>query len=235
MSAVRVARAATRRDRIIKFQGCYHGHADAFLVQAGSGALTFGTPDSPGVTKGASGDTLVASYNDLASVKQSVRRQSRSHRGRHRRTDRRQHGRRPAGRRVSCRPARRVHGQRRAADLRRGDLGIPRLRRRRAEDARHPPRSHLPGQDHRRRSSGRRVRRTRRPDGPGIALGSGLPGRHAVGQSARDDRGHLVSRSPLAEALSRSRLRSALASRAVWPMPRERRALRCKSTRWARC
>ena len=68
MSALRVARAATRRDRIIKFQGCYHGHADAFLVQAGSGALTFGTPDSPGVTAGASGDTLVASYNDFASV-----------------------------------------------------------------------------------------------------------------------------------------------------------------------
>src|SRR5262249_2601572 len=68
MSALRVARAATGRDRIIKFQGCYHGHADAFLVQAGSGALTFGTPDSPGVTTGASGDTLVASYNDLESV-----------------------------------------------------------------------------------------------------------------------------------------------------------------------
>ena len=68
MSAVRVARAATKRDCIIKFQGCYHGHADAFLVQAGSGALTFGTPDSPGVTTGASADTLVASYNDLASV-----------------------------------------------------------------------------------------------------------------------------------------------------------------------
>jgi glutamate-1-semialdehyde 2,1-aminomutase len=68
MSALRVARAATRRDRIIKFQGCYHGHADAFLVQAGSGALTFGTPDSPGVTTGASSDTLVASYNDLDSV-----------------------------------------------------------------------------------------------------------------------------------------------------------------------
>jgi len=68
MSALRVARAATKRDRIIKFQGCYHGHADAFLVQAGSGALTFGLPDSPGVTKGASGDTLVASYNDLATV-----------------------------------------------------------------------------------------------------------------------------------------------------------------------
>ncbi|HUK37020.1 MAG TPA: glutamate-1-semialdehyde 2,1-aminomutase [Vicinamibacterales bacterium] len=68
MSAVRVARAATKRERIIKFQGCYHGHADAFLVQAGSGALTFGLPDSPGVTRGASGDTLVASYNDLESV-----------------------------------------------------------------------------------------------------------------------------------------------------------------------
>jgi glutamate-1-semialdehyde 2,1-aminomutase len=68
MSAVRVARAATRRDLILKFEGCYHGHADAFLVKAGSGALTLGTPTSPGVTRGASADTLVASYNDLASV-----------------------------------------------------------------------------------------------------------------------------------------------------------------------
>jgi glutamate-1-semialdehyde 2,1-aminomutase len=68
MSAVRVARAATKRDLIIKFQGCYHGHADAFLVQAGSGALTYGTPNSPGVTAGASADTLVASYNNLDSV-----------------------------------------------------------------------------------------------------------------------------------------------------------------------
>src|SRR5256886_3318218 len=68
MGARRVARAATKRDRLIKFAGCYHGHADAFLVQAGSGALTFGTPDSPGVTKGASADTLVASYNNLHSV-----------------------------------------------------------------------------------------------------------------------------------------------------------------------
>src|SRR2546427_6502711 len=68
MSAVRVARAATKRDRIVKFEGCYHGHADPFLVQAGSGALTLGVPTSPGVTRGASADTLLASYNDLESV-----------------------------------------------------------------------------------------------------------------------------------------------------------------------
>ena len=60
MSAVRVARAATKRDKIVKFEGCYHGHADAFLVKAGSGALTLGVPTSPGVTSGAAADTLLA-------------------------------------------------------------------------------------------------------------------------------------------------------------------------------
>ena len=68
MSAIRVARAATGRERIVKFEGCYHGHADAFLVRAGSGALTLGVPTSPGVTRGAAADTLIASYNDLDSV-----------------------------------------------------------------------------------------------------------------------------------------------------------------------
>ena len=68
MSAVRVARAATGCDRIVKFEGCYHGHADAFLVQAGSGAMTLGVPTSPGVSSGAARDTLLARYNDLASV-----------------------------------------------------------------------------------------------------------------------------------------------------------------------
>jgi glutamate-1-semialdehyde 2,1-aminomutase len=68
MSAVRVARAATKREKIVKFEGCYHGHADPFLVKAGSGALTLGMPTSPGVTPGAAGDTLIAGYNDLGSV-----------------------------------------------------------------------------------------------------------------------------------------------------------------------
>ena len=68
MSALRVARAATGRDRVIKFAGCYHGHADAFLVQAGSGAITLGVPTSPGVSRAVAADTLVARYNDLDSV-----------------------------------------------------------------------------------------------------------------------------------------------------------------------
>ncbi len=68
MSAVRLARAATRRPGVVKFAGAYHGHADAFLIRAGSGAATFHTPDSPGVTVGAVSDTHVARYNDLASV-----------------------------------------------------------------------------------------------------------------------------------------------------------------------
>jgi len=67
MSAVRVARAATRRDKIVKFEGCYHGHADPFLARAGSGALTLETPNSPGVPLAAVANTLVATYNDLAS------------------------------------------------------------------------------------------------------------------------------------------------------------------------
>jgi len=68
MSAVRVARAFTGRDRIIKFEGCYHGHGDAFLVKAGSGAMTLGVPTSPGVPAPVAADTLLARYNDLASV-----------------------------------------------------------------------------------------------------------------------------------------------------------------------
>ncbi|MFD2725398.1 glutamate-1-semialdehyde 2,1-aminomutase [Hyunsoonleella rubra] len=69
MSAVRLARGFTGRDKIIKFAGCYHGHSDSFLIQAGSGASTFGTPNSPGVTQGTAKDTLLANYNDIENVK----------------------------------------------------------------------------------------------------------------------------------------------------------------------
>lgn len=70
MSALRLARGFTGRDLIVKFQGCYHGHADSFLIKAGSGALTLGYPDSPGVTAGTAKDTLIAQYNDLDSVEE---------------------------------------------------------------------------------------------------------------------------------------------------------------------
>jgi glutamate-1-semialdehyde 2,1-aminomutase len=68
MSAIRVARGFTGRDKIIKMEGCYHGHGDSFLIAAGSGAMTFGTPDSPGVTRGTAQDTLTAPFNDLEAV-----------------------------------------------------------------------------------------------------------------------------------------------------------------------
>ncbi len=72
MSALRLSRAATGRDMVLKFKGCYHGHADAFLTSAGSGALTFGTPDSPGVPADVAKDTLTVPYNDLAAVEAAL-------------------------------------------------------------------------------------------------------------------------------------------------------------------
>ena len=72
MSAIRVARGYTGRDKILKFEGCYHGHADSFLIAAGSGALTLGAPDSPGVPTGVANDTLTVPYNDLAAVERAI-------------------------------------------------------------------------------------------------------------------------------------------------------------------
>ena len=72
MSAIRVARGYTGRDKILKFEGCYHGHGDSFLIAAGSGALTLGAPDSPGVTAGVAQDTLTVPYNDVDAVKAAI-------------------------------------------------------------------------------------------------------------------------------------------------------------------
>jgi len=72
MSAVRVARGYTGKNKFIKFEGCYHGHADYFLIKAGSGALTFGVPTSPGVTTGNAADTLVADFNNIDSIKSLI-------------------------------------------------------------------------------------------------------------------------------------------------------------------
>ena len=69
MSAIRLARGFTKRDKIIKFSGCYHGHSDSFLIEAGSGVITFGEPNSPGVTKGTAKDTIIAPYNDISYLK----------------------------------------------------------------------------------------------------------------------------------------------------------------------
>ena len=73
MSAIRLARGYTGREKIIKFEGCYHGHSDSFLIKAGSGAATFGNPNSPGVTSGTAKDTLLAKYNDIEQVKDLFR------------------------------------------------------------------------------------------------------------------------------------------------------------------
>jgi len=72
LSAIRLARAFTKRDKIIKFEGCYHGHGDSFLIKAGSGVATLGLPDSPGVTPSTANDTLTARYNDRASIEELV-------------------------------------------------------------------------------------------------------------------------------------------------------------------
>ena len=92
MSALRVARGFTGRRKILKFDGCYHGHADSLLVAAGSGVATLGIPGSPGVPEGTVADTLVAPFNDVAAVERGRRRPRPRPRRRHRRAGVRQHG-----------------------------------------------------------------------------------------------------------------------------------------------
>ena len=185
------AAPGARRDRprasVIKFEGCYHGHGDSFLVKAGSGAATFGTPDSPGVTEATARDTLTVA---LQRPRRRCARAFAAHPG--------------AVAAVIVEPVvgnmgvvRPLPGflqglrelctrERRAAHLRRGDDRLPRRARRRAGALRRPARPDDARQDHRRRTAGRRLRRAREPDGARLAGRPGLPGRHAVGQPAGD-------------------------------------------------
>ena len=99
MSAIRLARGVTGRTKLVKFEGCYHGHGDSLLVKAGSGVATLGLPDSPGVPAALAANTLTVPFNNTAALERSLRR-TRGHRGRDHRTRRRQHGLRAATRRV---------------------------------------------------------------------------------------------------------------------------------------
>ena len=100
MSAIRAARGFTGRDKIIKFAGCYHGHSDALLVSAGSGVMTSGVPDSAGVPKGCTQDTMTAVYNDLDSVRALLEEAPDRGCGRDRRGGWSKHGRCPAEERI---------------------------------------------------------------------------------------------------------------------------------------
>ena len=191
MSAIRLARGFTGRDKIIKFDGCYHGHADSLLVKAGSGALTFGHPDSAGVPAAFTQHTIVLPFNDPEAVRAAFAANPR--------TNRRHH----------CRAG---PGQRRVVFAQAGLSGISARNHvgatahllifdevmtgfrlalgRRAGAVRHSAGLELLRKNHRRRLAGRRVWRPGRNHGFAGAAGAGLSGGHAERQSAGHGGGH---------------------------------------------
>ena len=163
MSAIRLARGFTGRSKIVKFEGCYHGHADALLVKAGSGALTLGQPSSAGVPPETAAHTLVLEYNNAADAEARVRGRRARDRRRHRRARRRQHESRRAAAPGSSKTLRALctrHGALLIFDevMTGFRVGLGR----RAGALRHPARPDDARQSDRRRHAGRRVRRPAR-------------------------------------------------------------------------
>jgi glutamate-1-semialdehyde 2,1-aminomutase len=150
MSAIRLARGFTGRDKIVKFEGCYHGHSDSLLVKAGSGALTLGVPTSPGVPVALAEHTITLEYNNLEQVREAFATWA-ARWPHHRRAGGRQHELHPAGARFPGRPARGVRRIRHGADLRRGDDRLPRR-----PGWRPGPLRRDAGPDHARQGGGRR-------------------------------------------------------------------------------
>ena len=195
MSAIRLARGFTGRETIVKFEGCYHGHSDSLLIKAGSGALTFGVPTSPGRAARAG-----RAYGDPRL--QRLRSRCATHSGR-------------SAPEIACVIVEPVAGNMNCVPPAPGFLetlrevcdrsgallifdevmtGFPRGARRRAGALRGAARSHHPRQDHRRRHAGGRLRRPARHDGTAVAPRAGLSGGHPVGQPGRDGGRHRHSR-----------------------------------------
>ena len=239
MSAIRLARAFTNRKYIIKFEGCYHGHADGLLVKAGSGVATFGIPGSAGVPEEIAHFTLALPYNDIAAVEAAFAAQPRRDRRHHPRARRRQHGLRPAGTWLSrrrCASSRRAQGALLIFDE--VMTGFRVALGRRAAALRDHARPDLPGQDHRRRPALRRLRRPSRDHGPARPARPRLPGRNAQRESAGDGGGRRHAR------ISRNQQRSDLrqsgggeppVAQGVATVLSEAGGSRLRPTGWVRC
>ena len=237
MAALRVARGFTGRDVVVKFEGCYHGHADFLLVKAGSGAATFGVPDSAGVPAATAANTVTLPFNDAARAARALRgARGRDRRG-HRRAGRRQHGRRARRARVPRGDRRGVRESRRGLGLRRGDDRLPGRPRRNAGARRSPPGPHVPRQDRRRRDAARRLWRQARDHGEGRAARARLSGRDAEREPGGRQRRPRHARAPRRRALRapRGARRTARSGARARDRARAARRRACSASgRWSR-